>query len=73
MEYINSINQVFLHTGKFMVKNGVMVIVVNDKYNLYDAPKVGFKEVERLERHVNRRTGRRNGAFYESILIWRKT
>jgi hypothetical protein len=25
-----------------------------------------------LQRHVNRRTGRRSSEFYESIFIWRK-
>ena len=55
-----------------MTKDGIMAIVVNDKHNLYDPSKVGFKSIGRVERHVNRRTGRRNGAFYESILIWQK-
>lgn len=27
----------------------------------------------RLRRHVNRRTGRRAGEFFEDILIWRKS
>jgi DNA modification methylase len=71
-EYIEGINQVLLHTRDFMTKNAIMAIVVNDRYNLYDPSKVGFKSIGRVERHVNRRTGRRNSAFYESILIWQK-
>jgi len=71
-KYINGINEVLLHTRDFMTKDGLAIIVVNDKYNLYDPAKVGFKSIGRVDRHVNRRTGRRNGAFYESILIWRK-
>jgi len=71
-EYINSIDQVLLHTRNYMKKNSKMIIVINDKYNLYHPEKVGFKPIGRIERHVNRRTGRRNGAFYESILIWEK-
>lgn len=71
-DYIDGINQVLLHTRSFMSKNSLMIIVVNDKYNLYDAEKIGFKSIGRIERHVNRRTGRREGAFYESILIWQK-
>ncbi len=71
-EYIKGINDVFLHTRDYMTKDGIMAIVVNDKHNLYDPSKVGFKSIGRVERHVNRRTGRRNGAFYESILIWQK-
>ncbi|MFW0837432.1 MAG: DNA methyltransferase [Candidatus Komeilibacteria bacterium] len=71
-EYIKGINDVLLHTRNYMTKNGIMAIVVNDKHNLYNPSDVGFKSIGRVERHVNRRTGRRNGAFYESILIWQK-
>ena len=55
-----------------MTKDGLAIIVVNDKFNLYQSEAVGFKSIGRVERHVNRRTGRRSGAFYESILIWKK-
>lgn len=72
-KYIEGINKVLLHIRDYMVKNALALIVVNDKYNLYKPEVVGFKEVGRVERHVNRRTGRREGAFYESILIWQKT
>lgn len=71
-DYIDGINQVLAHTRNYMKRNGKMIIVINDKYNLYNAEDVGFKPIGRVERHVNRRTGRRNGAFYESILIWEK-
>ncbi|MYA87818.1 MAG: class I SAM-dependent methyltransferase [Boseongicola sp. SB0662_bin_57] len=72
-EYIESINGVLSHTRNHMTRGGIMCIVVHDKYNLYDPAKVGFKSIGRVERHVNRRTGRRNHAFHESILIWKKT
>lgn len=71
-DYIKGINDVLLHTRKYMTKKGLAIIVINDKFGLYRADDVGFKEIGRVERHVNRRTGRRNGAFYESILIWQK-
>ncbi len=71
-DYIKGINDVLLHSREYMVKKALAIIVVNDKFSLYKADDVGFKEIGRVERHVNRRTGRRNGAFYESILIWRK-
>ncbi|MBM3252863.1 MAG: class I SAM-dependent methyltransferase [Candidatus Omnitrophica bacterium] len=71
-DYIKGINDVFLHTREHMSKDGIMAIVVCDKFNLYNAVSVGFKSIGRVERHVNRRTGRRESAFYESILIWRK-
>ncbi len=71
-EYIQGINDVLLHTRDFLSKDGLIVIVVSDKYNLYKPETVGCKFVGRVERHVNRRTGRRDSAFYESILIWKK-
>lgn len=72
-DYIRGINDVMLHTRDYMAKNALALIVVNDKYKLYNPVDIGFKEIGRVERHVNRRTGRREGAFYESILIWQKT
>ena len=71
-DYIKGINDVLLHTREYMTPNALAVIVVNDQYGLYKAEDAGFKLVGRVERHVNRRTGRRAGAFYESILIWQK-
>jgi tRNA G10 N-methylase Trm11 len=71
-KYIEGINQVFLHTRDYMAPKGIMAIVVNDKYDLYHPEKIGFKSIGRVERHVNRRTGMRSGAFYESILLWQK-
>lgn len=72
-EYIKEMNDVLLHTRDHMTAKGIMAIVVNDRHDLYVPSQVGFKSVGRVERHVNRRTGRRNKAFYESILIWEKT
>ncbi len=71
-DYIKGINDVMIHTRDYMVKNALALIVVNDKYKLYRPEDNGFKEIGRVERHVNRRTGRRESAFYESILIWQK-
>jgi len=71
-DYIKGINDVLTNTRDYMVKDGLAIIVINDKYNLYKPEVVGFKSVDRVERHVNRRTGRRNDAFYESILVWQK-
>jgi len=70
--YIQGINDVLLHTREYMTKNALALIVVNDKHKLYQSDAAGFKEIGRVERHVNRRTGIREGAFYESILIWQK-
>ncbi len=71
-EYIKGINQVFSHSRDFMSKGGLVLIVVNDKYQIYKPEDIGFKTIGKIDRHVNRRTGRREGAFYESVLIWKK-
>jgi len=71
-DYIKGINDVILHARDCMTKDAIMAIVVCDKFSLYNPESVGFKSVGRVERHVNRRTGRRENAFYESILIWKK-
>lgn len=71
-DYIDGINAVLDHSREYMSKDGLALIVVNDKYNLYKPESVGFKSIGRVERHVNRRTGRRDTPFYESILIWQK-
>jgi site-specific DNA-adenine methylase len=73
-EYTNGIRSVLLNVRKYLAKRGVVVIVVNDKYNLYDklVPETGFRLEDKLLRHVNRRTGRRADDFFEEILVWEK-
>ena len=50
-----------------------VVIVVNDRRVLYPEilDRAGLRLDERLRRHVNRRTGRRAGEFFEDILVAR--
>jgi hypothetical protein len=57
-----------------MPSGGRLVVVAGDRYNLYDdIAKLCEIEVEAIiNRHVNRRTGRRSSDFYESVFIWRK-
>jgi hypothetical protein len=49
------------------------VIVIDDSRGLYDQiiDDAGLTLVERRKRHVNRRTGRRRGEFFEEILLAR--
>jgi len=49
------------------------VIVVNDRRGLYPAilERAGLELEARARRHVNRRTGRRAGEFYEDVLVAR--
>jgi hypothetical protein len=52
-------------------RNGVFIIVVNDKLNLYDdiIADAGLSIKNRLYRNVNRRSGRRATSFNEDIII----
>ena len=49
-------------------------IVVNDRRELYPGilARAGLELDERLRRHVNRRTGRRAGEYFEDVLVARK-
>jgi hypothetical protein len=49
------------------------VIVINDRRELYPEilSRAGLRLEERYRRHVNRRTGRRAGEFFEDLLLAR--
>ncbi|HEV3407759.1 MAG TPA: DNA methyltransferase [Gaiellaceae bacterium] len=69
--YCDDIAAVLRRAARALCPGGKVVIVVNDSRALYDAilPAAGLRLEERLLRHVNRRTGRRNGEFYEEVLV----
>jgi hypothetical protein len=50
-----------------------VLVVVNDRRDLYPEilERAGLRLEERFRRHVNRRTGRRSGEFYEDVLLAR--
>ena len=50
-----------------------VLVVVNDRRNLYPEilERAGLRLEERLRRHVNRRTGRRAGEYFEDVLVAR--
>jgi hypothetical protein len=63
-----------LQNAKCSLRRGApVVIVVNDRRALYPEilDQAGLRLDERLRRHVNRRTGRRAGEFFEDILVAR--
>jgi hypothetical protein len=49
----------------------LVVIVAGDRRDLYPSilERAGLRLEERLRRHVNRRTGRRAGEFYEDVFV----
>jgi len=73
-EYQKSIAKVFQRALESIPSGGHLVVVAGDKYGLYEevGRLCGVTIDAVLQRHVNRRTGRRSGEFYESIFIWRK-
>ena len=72
-EYVENISETLANVRKSLASGGRMVVIVNDRRSLYDEirERVGMQLEARLERHVNRRTGRRAGAFFESVLVWK--
>ena len=52
---------------------GRVVIVVNDRRDLYPEilERAGLRLEQRYQRHVNRRTGRRAGEYFEDVLVAR--
>lgn len=73
-QYQNAMVSVFQNALGVMPAGGYLLVVAADKANLYPtiAEELGVTVEHIIQRHVNRRTGRRAGEFYESIFVWRK-
>ena len=72
--YVEGMTTAFGNVQKYLRPDGVIVVVVHDRRNLYEeiGANLGMTTEFRFSRHVNRRTGRRSGAFFEDVIIWRK-
>ena len=70
-QYSDGMVEVLRNAREHTRGHGPFVVVVNDSKALYPEilARAGLRVEERLTRHVNRRTGRRAGEFYEDILI----
>jgi len=70
-EYCAGITAALVNASAALRRNARIVIVVNDRRDLY--PQIladaGLRLESRLRRHVNRRTGRRSGEFFEDVLV----
>jgi hypothetical protein len=73
-KYIEDISEVFSRSLKMMPVGGRMIVVAADRANLYSdiSMRIGVEVEAILQRHVNRRTGRRTSEFYESVFVWKK-
>jgi hypothetical protein len=71
--YVAGMTAVFANAAGQLRRNAPIVVVVNDSRSLYPAilAGAGLSLEEVITRHVNRRTGRRAGEFFESILVCR--
>lgn len=73
-DYVNLIASVMRQATASMSSGGRLIVVAGDRHNLYDdVAKLCDLETEAIiNRHVNRRTGRRSSEFFESVFVWRK-
>ncbi len=71
--YADGIVEVLRHAAAAVRPGAPLLIVVNDRRDLYPEilERAGLRLEERLRRHVNRRTGRRAGEFFEDVLVAR--
>jgi hypothetical protein len=71
--YVEGVADVLANARSRLAPGAPVCVVVNDRRGLYSEilSRARLRLDERLERHVNRRTGRRAGEYYESILICR--
>jgi len=74
VKYQQDIAQVFSRMLGSLPPGAPLIVVANDRFGLYGeiATMVGVEVEAVIERHVNRRTGRRSSDFYESIFVWRR-
>jgi hypothetical protein len=73
--YVEGIAGVLAACGAALKPRGRVVIVVNDRRDLYPEilERAGLGLEQRYRRHVNRRTGRRAGEYFEDVLVARRT
>jgi hypothetical protein len=71
--YVDGVAAVLANARRRLVPDAPVCIVVNDRRDLYPEilRRAELRLDDRLERHVNRRTGRRAGEYFESILVCR--
>jgi DNA methylase len=73
-DYVDGVARVLERSAERLGGDARVLIVVNDRRDLYPAvlERAGLELEHRLRRHVNRRTGRRAGEYFEDVLVARK-
>jgi len=71
--YVSGMVGVFANVTTQLPRGAPVLVVVNDSHDLYPGilERSGLQLEERITRHVNRRTGRRAGEFFEDVLVCR--
>ncbi|HEY4413946.1 MAG TPA: DNA methyltransferase [Gaiellaceae bacterium] len=73
-EYSEGIARALANAASALAPDAPVLVVVNDRRDLYPdiLERAGLRLEARLRRHVNRRTGRRAGEYYEDVLVARQ-
>jgi hypothetical protein len=71
--YVEATGAAFANAVGQLRPGSWVLIVVHDSHELYPAilARAGLELEQRMTRHVNRRTGRRAGEFFEDVLLCR--
>jgi hypothetical protein len=74
-EYTEGVARVLERSAASLRRGARVVVVVNDRRDLYPEifERAGLRLEHRVRRHVNRRTGRRAGEYFEDVLVARKS
>ena len=69
--YVDDMAAVFANARRFLTPGAAVVLVVDDSRDLFGGilERAGMRIREQRLRHVNRRTGRRAGEFYEQVIL----
>jgi DNA methylase len=71
--YSEGIASALANAAGSLRRSAPVIVVVNDRRDLYPSilDRAGLHLEDRFRRHVNRRTGRRAGEFFEDVLVAR--
>ena len=72
--YVAGIAESLARAADALRPRAPVLVVVNDRRDLYPEilERAGLRLDDRLRRHVNRRTGRRAGEYFEDVLVARR-
>jgi hypothetical protein len=73
--YADGVAEVLRRSAERLEDGAPVLVVVNDRRDLYPEilERAGLGLEHRVRRHVNRRTGRRAGEYFEDVLVARKS